>query len=121
MVAITTQPTNSMLDSDPTNWPRGTWVLALGMAFAGGLINWYHRVKQGHTRMFNLIELAGEIFTSGFVGLGVFMILTSYGQPVGIAAAAAGVGGHMATRLLFAIEKVIEARTAAIIRKQGKE
>lgn len=98
-----------MPEKDLSNWTAATWLLALGMAFAGGLVNWYARVKRGHTRAFNLIELVGEIFTSGFVGLSAFFLLDGIGQPVGICAAAAGVGGHMATRLLFAAERVLEA------------
>ena len=93
-----------MPEKDPTTWTAATWLLALGMAFGGGIVNWYAKVRRGHTRAFNIIELIGEIFTSGFVGLGVFMLLAAFEQPVGVCAAA-GVGGHMATRLLFAIER----------------
>ncbi len=99
-----------MPEKDPTNWGLSIWALAMGMSCAGGLVNWYARVKQGHTRAFNIIELIGEIFTSAFVGLGVFMVAQSLDQPLGLCAALAGVGGHMATRLLFAVEKWIEAR-----------
>lgn len=98
-----------MPEKDPTTWTAATWLLALGMAFGGGAVNWYAKVKRGHTRAFNIIELIGEIFTSGFVGLGVFMLLAAMEQPMGICAAAAGVGGHMATRLLFAIETARQA------------
>ena len=80
-------------------------------------MNWYAKVKRGHTRAFNIIELIGEIFTSGFVGLGVFMLLAALDQPVGICAAASGVGGHMATRLLFAIERAVEARLDNLAKK----
>ena len=38
------------------------------------------------------------------------MVAQSLDQPLGLCAALAGVGGHMATRLLFAVEKWIEAR-----------
>lgn len=99
-----------MPEKDPTTWTAGTWALGFVMAMSGGLVNWYARIKRGHTRAFNVIELVGEIFTSGFVGMGVFMFLTSIDQPIGLCAAAAGVGGHMATRLLFAVEKFIETR-----------
>lgn len=95
---------------DPTTWTLATWLLAVGMSCAGGLINWYSRVRLGHTRAFNVVELIGEIFTAGFVGLGVFMAGMSLGQPMGLCAALAGVGGHMATRLLFAVERFIERR-----------
>lgn len=80
-------------------------------------MNWYAKIKRGHTRAFNIVELVGEIFTSGFVGLAVFMWLEAINQPVGICAAAAGVGGHMATRLLFAIERAIEAKLDLLYKK----
>lgn len=99
-----------MPEKDPTTWTAATWLLALGMAFGGGAVNWYAKVKRGHTRAFNIVELIGEIFTSGFVGLTVFMGLAAMDQPMGVCAAAAGVGGHMATRLLFAIERTLEAK-----------
>lgn len=106
-----------MPEKDPTTWTAATWLLAMGMAFGGGAVNWYAKVKRGHTRAFNIIELIGEIFTSGFVGLGAFMLLAALGQPVGICAAASGVGGHMATRLLFAIERAVEARLDGLAKK----
>ena len=103
-----------MPDKDPANWAAATWILALSMAVGGGLINWYARIKRGHARAFNFIELVGEIFTSGLVGLGIFMLLSSWDQPAGACAAAAGVSGHMATRLLFAIERAIERQIDAL-------
>lgn len=99
-----------MIEKDPTAWGQATWFVALGFAFAGGIVNFYARVKSGHTRAFNLIELVGEIFTSGFVGLLVFTMMVNYDFPVGLCAAASGIGGHMATRLLFAAEKLLEGR-----------
>ena len=92
---------------DPTTWSLATWALAAGMAFAGGFVNWYTKVRQGHTRVFNIVELVGEILISGFVGVAVFMLLASYDQPMGVCAAASGVSGHMGTRLLFLIEQLI--------------
>ena len=102
-----------MPEKDPTNWALSTWILALSMAMGGGVINWYAKLRSGHVRVFNFIELIGEIFTSGFVGLGMFMLLDSWDQPAGMCAAAAGVSGHMATRLLFAVERAVERQLAA--------
>lgn len=99
-----------MHDKDPTSWAIATWLLAIGMAAGGGIVNWYANVRRGRTRVFNVVELIGEIFTSGFVGLGVFMFLAALDQPIGVCAAASGIGGHMATRLLFAVERAVEAR-----------
>jgi len=97
-----------MLERDPTAWSLATWILAVGMAVIGGLVNWWTRVKAGSARALNIIELIGEIVTSGFVGVGVFMLLDAMEQPMGVCAAAAGIGGHMATRLLFLTERHLE-------------
>jgi len=104
-----------MPDKDPANWSSATWALAILMPLGGGFINWYARVKTGHTRAFNILELLGEVFTSGFVGLWVFMLLASYDQPAGLCAAASGVSGHMATRLLFLIERAAEQKFGKMI------
>lgn len=99
-----------MIDEDPTIWSGSTWLLAIGMSVAGGVVNWYAKVRSGHTRAFNIVELIGEVFTAAFVGLSVFMLLLAIGQPMGVCAAASGVGGHMAARLLFVLERAIEAK-----------
>lgn len=98
------------MEKDPLNWAFETWLLALGMAVLGGLVNWLNRIRQSKTRIFNLVELIGEIMTSGFVGLGVFMLAQAFDQPLGVCAALSGIGGHMATRLLFLAETMIEDR-----------
>ena len=100
----------NMPEKDPTTWSAATWALGFLMASAGGAVNWYAKVKRGHARAFNIGELIGEIAISGFVGMLVFMALDAIGQPMGLCAAGAGVGGHMATRLIFAVERVIESR-----------
>lgn len=84
-----------MPEKDPQNWSLATWALAISMAAGGGVVNWYARVKAGLSRPSSLVELAGEIFTSGFVGIGTFMLLASFDQPTGFCAASAGVSGHM--------------------------
>lgn len=99
-----------MIDQDPMFWKRATWILAGGMAIMGGLVNWVGRVRRGKTQPTNIIELVGEVLTSGFVGVGVFMALNAYDQPVGLCAAGAGIGGHMATRLLYFIEEAIKQK-----------
>ena len=58
-----------MPEKDPTTWGLATWLLALGMAFGGGAVNWYAKVRRGHARAFNIIELIGEIFAR--IGVGV--------------------------------------------------
>ncbi len=109
-----------MPEKDPTNWAVGTWILAIAMSIGGGLVNWWAKVKQGHTRVFNVVELIGEVFTSGFVGVGVFMLLSGLEYPQALCAACSGISGHMGTRLLFAIERAAERRLNAMAEQAGK-
>lgn len=109
-----------MPEKDPTNWEAGVWMLSIGMSLAGGFINWYGRIKSGHIIRFNILELIGELFTSGAVGVGVFMILDAWTQPLGVCAAAAGVSGHMSTRLLFVVGQVVESRINTFVAKKRK-
>ncbi len=99
-----------MPDKDPTTWAIGTWLLAIGMGFSGGAVNLWARMKNRHPKAFSIFEVIGELFTSGFVGAGVFMVLYSWGAPEGISAGAAGISGHMSTRLLFTLERAAETR-----------
>lgn len=106
--------------SNPSEWGGFTWLLAVGMPAFGGIVNWYSRIKKGRSRSFNLVELVGEIFTSGFVGLTVFMILRSYDYSEGISAAIGSYCGHMGTRFLFAIEGIIESRIEALSKNEAE-
>lgn len=99
-----------MVEKDPTAWSLGTWALAIGISMAGGFVNWYSKVRRGHARVFNLIELVGEIAVSGFVGLLVFLGLIGLEYAPSVCAAAAGIGGHMGTRLLFICEQWLERK-----------
>ena len=96
--------------TDPAHWTLGTWILGGGAACLGGVVNWYAKVRAGHTRAFNLVELLGEMFISSVVGMGVFMAAQGLSQPIALSAALAGLGGHMGTRLLFVIERAAETR-----------
>lgn len=98
------------MTDDPSTWPAITWIIAICMALSGGLINWLGQSRSVQAGKFNIFELFGELFTSGFVGVGLFMFIDSFNQPLGFCAAAAGIGGHMATRFLFLVERRIEKK-----------
>lgn len=103
-----------MPEKDPTNWTAATWLLASGMAFGGGFINWYSKVRAGHTRVFNVAELVGEMLISGVVGLGSYMASDGLGLPPSLSAVAAGIGGHMGTRLVFLAEELAKRKFDSI-------
>lgn len=103
-----------MPDKDPTTWTWATWLLAIGMGFSGGAVNLWAKIKSRHPRAFSIFEVIGELFTSGFVGAGSFMAAYALGASEGISAGAAGIAGHMSTRLLFALERAAEAKLKLI-------
>lgn len=109
-----------MPEKDPTLWGFATWLLLLVMSLLGGLTSWYRRVKAGHTRAFNLIELAGEMSISFFMGFVGFVVADWYFESHGIAAGAAGMSAHFATRLLFSAEGIIEGVAKAMARRIEK-
>lgn len=106
---------------DPANWSTVTWLLLLVMSFLGGLSSWYRRVKEGHARAFNIIELIGEISVSGMMGFVGFVTADAYFDSQSIAAACAGMSAHFATRLLFGAEGLIGVAFAALTAKIEKK
>lgn len=106
-----------MPEKDPSLWTWATWLPIALMASAGGVVNWLLRVRSKPSR-FSVVELIGELFTSGFVGIGTAMLLASLGYDFLFCAASAGITGHMATRLLYRIEHIILSRIDAMESKR---
>ena len=97
-----------MPEKDPTLWSIATWLLVSAMCIIGGVSSWYRRVKAGHTRVFNVIEFAGELSISFLMGFTGFVVADWYFSSHGIAAGIGGMSAHFATRLLFSAEGLIE-------------
>lgn len=110
-----------MQKEDPTTWSTGFWLLALCMPVIGGVINWYTKIRDNKTRAFNLVELIGEVTIAGFTGVAIFMLLIGLDQPIVVCAALSGIGGHMATRVLFLIESIIEHKLSKLMSQESKE
>lgn len=97
-----------MPEKDPTLWSVATWLLVLGMSWLGGVSSWYRRVKAGHSRAFNIVELVGEATISGLVGFVGFVAADQYFDSHAISSATAGMSAHFATRLLFSAEGLLD-------------
>ena len=93
---------------DPTTYPLVTYAWVVGWSILGGLVSWYGKIKSGAARPFNLAELFGEIATSAFAGLSTFWICEWGGVDPLLAAVFIGISGHMGTRFVFWMEKVLE-------------
>ena len=97
----------SNLSEDPTEWGVKTWLLILGLSSLGGVANWIRRRKIG--ARLSIMELIGEVTTSASVGITVFMLMTSLSYPLLACVAGSSVAGHFATRILFAVQHLIDA------------
>lgn len=53
-----------MPEKDPTTYGVITYVLVAALAAWGGLVRFYRKVKLGHARAFNLVDLSGELSTA---------------------------------------------------------
>lgn len=87
----------------PTLW-------MIGISVAGGIVSFVQKVKAGKARPFNLVELAGEMFISAFVGIVTFWICKYYGVNEYLTAAGVAISGHMGARVLFIMENWIERK-----------
>lgn len=109
-----------MPEKDPTVWSIGTWALVIGVSLLGGLTSWYQRVRAGHTRAFNIVELVGEAATSGLMGFVGFVAASYWFDSYAAAAAAAGMSAHFSTRLLFQAEGLLDRMARAAARRIDK-
>jgi hypothetical protein len=76
----------------------------------GGLASWVRKVRAGNVRVFNIVELIGELIVSAFAGLLTYWICRAAALDEWSTAAAVGIAGHMGSRALFLLENTIEAR-----------
>lgn len=90
-----------MPEKDPTTWSLATWALIIIMSTIGGISRFLSVLRDGEIKSLSIVGFIADISTSGLVGIASFMIMISFDYPIALCAAAAGVGGHMATRILF--------------------
>lgn len=103
-----------MLEKDPTNYSLLTYAWVLILSAWGGVVNFIRKSRTGAARPFNLTELIGEIFTSGFAGVLTFWLCEFSGIAPLMTAALVGISGHMGGRAIFQIEQWIEQRFEAM-------
>ena len=78
------------------------WVLLL--AVWGGVVNYISKVRAGATSRFNLMELVGDVVTSGFVGMLTFWLCQAAGFSELLTAVFVGISGHMGARAMAKFE-----------------
>ena len=96
-----------MSDKTPMAYSLIDYAGVLGLAVWGGLVNFRARVKAGKVPAFSIMELVGEMATSGFVGVITFFVCEATGVHPLITAATVGMAGHMGGRSLTLLEEYL--------------
>ena len=96
------------MHKDPTQYEFLTYAWVIGLSIMGGMVSFYRKLQARRVRAFNITEFIGEIFTSGFVGILTFYFCEHANFEPILTAFAVGVSGHMGSRLIFCVEKIIE-------------
>lgn len=94
-----------MNEKDPAAYDLLTYGWVLLLSVMGGVVAFLRKLREGHTRVFNLIEFIGELCTSAFTGVVTFYLCEAAQFPPVLTAALVGISGHMGSRSLFLIEK----------------
>lgn len=84
------------------------WVLALSTW--GGLVNYLSKIRAGHIARFNITELIGDMFVSGFTGLLTFWMCEAAGFNELTTAVCVGISGHMGARMIGKLENVMSRK-----------
>ena len=84
------------------------WVLILSTW--GGLVNYLSKVRAGAIARFNITELIGDMFVSGFTGLLTFWMCEAAGFNELTTAVCVGISGHMGARMIGKLENVLSRK-----------
>lgn len=88
------------------------WMVMI--ASISGCLSFYHKVRDGKSRAFNITELIGEIVTSAIVGLVTYWLCKGLDVNEYLTAAGVAITGHMGARAIFIAEQWIEKRSDSI-------
>lgn len=94
-----------MPEKDPTTYSLLTYAWVVVLSCWGGAVSFYRKMKQGHARPFNVMELVGELFTSAFAGVLTFWMCEFAEIAPLVSAALVGVSGHMGSRSIAQFEQ----------------
>jgi hypothetical protein len=99
-----------MPEKDPTTYSLLTYFWVALLSAWGGAVNWLARRRSGETRPFNFAELIGELMTSAFTGILTFWMCEWSGVDPLMTAALVGISGHMGSRAIYQMERLVTAR-----------
>lgn len=95
---------------DPGHFSWFTYAWVVGLSAWGGVVSYIRKVRASITEPFSLMELVGEIVTSGFVGVLTFWLCTEAHLSTYLTAALVGISGHMGSRAVSGFEMLLKQR-----------
>lgn len=87
-----------------------TWLWVMALSMAGGAASFFRKLRAGDAKPFNLVELIGELVVSAFAGMCTFMLCEAANFSPLLNASLTAIAGHMGSRAIFLLEKVLERR-----------
>ena len=100
----------TMPEKDPATYSLFTWICVFVLSLWGGTSSYIYKVRLGHTHLFSISELIGEIVIAGFVGLVTFLACQAMGLSLMLSAVMVGIASHMGTRGLFIVEQLLRKK-----------
>lgn len=98
-----------MIEKDPLSYTYITYLWVIFLASWGGAASYIRRYRMGG-KVFSLPELVGELCISGFVGVMTFYLCEASEINQIASAALIGITGHMGSRAIFLLEKIVSKR-----------
>ena len=98
------------MDKDPLSYSVLTYVWVVLLAAWGGVAGYIRKVNEAGPARFSFAEIIGEIVISAFVGVLTFYLCEASNINQLISAAFVGISGHMGSRAIFALEKLMQKR-----------
>lgn len=98
------------MEKDPTSYSLITYAWVFCLSILGGLVNFMRKLKSGHTRAFNIVELIGEIVTSAFAGVITFWLCEHAQLNPLVTAALVGISGHAGSRAILFFEDLLQSK-----------
>ena len=96
-----------MKETTPTDFSMITYMWVCGLAIMGGIVSYYQKVRRGSAQ-YSIAEFIGELVTSSFAGVLTFYLCQASGMGQLLTAALVGVSGHMGSRTLAILERMLK-------------
>jgi hypothetical protein len=94
-------------ETTPTDFSLITYLWVWGLAIMGGIVSYHQKVRRGNAK-YSIAEFLGEVVTSAFAGVLTFYLCQASGIGQLLTAALVGVSGHMGSRALAILERMLK-------------